>query len=132
MPERDLAAPEAVEADGLIRKRLIAVSCFSFLIVPLLHFLIPYFITRRSVPALQAFGMKIVTGQIIWLVALNLSFLAVFAYNMLDHLYSTHPHPVNYLLPFLVMYFINAVLITRNFLRLRTVETASAPAETGV
>lgn len=98
--------------------KIFNLSCFSYIVVPWVHFLLPIFLLKRQRITdgnALAFSRKIVRQQIYWGAALHLLLLLTFAYNYIqvtisgDKLYIAH-----YLWPFLFMYFLNAGLILYN------------------
>jgi transcriptional regulator with XRE-family HTH domain len=100
----------------------LCLSCFSFLLIPLIHFLIPaYLLKKQSALSQQGlqFGRKVVRTQVIWVIALNLLLLLTLAFNLLQAAYLDQRYPVSYLWPFLGMYLLNPILIGRQLAQAR-------------
>ncbi|MDB5203717.1 MAG: helix-turn-helix protein [Ferruginibacter sp.] len=92
--------------------QMICLSCFSYLVVPFIHFLIPAFLVRKlNNPAALAFGRKVVRSQLIWVICTNLLMLANLIYNMIRARYYAKTLLISYLLPFFFMYVLNAAVI---------------------
>lgn len=105
--------------------RLVNLSAFSYLIVPLVHFLIPFYLLRKGHilnHQHRRLGRQIVSTQIWWTISLHVSLLVTLAYNLLQANYSTKPVLVSYYIPFLSMYLINAILILRLQMHIRDAE----------
>jgi transcriptional regulator with XRE-family HTH domain len=102
---------------------LLCVSCFSYLLLPYVHFLIPSLLLNRRKEqnaAVLQFARKVIRTQIYWIIATILFFLLVLLINFLLQVYHPNPHFISYLLPFFIMYMANAVIIILN---LRSVQT---------
>lgn len=106
--------------------KVLYLSCFSYLIVPFIHFLIPSHLLKKSNeqnPIIIAFAKKMIRIQLYWKVALWLLLLSTLAFNLTMAAYFQKSYLLNYLVPFFVMYFINAIIITTNLLRINKVDT---------
>lgn len=110
----------AIDAEKVMHElRLICLSCFSYLVLPFVHFLVPLYLQRKMKglpPAALAYARHVLRGQIYWLLALHLMLLLTVAYNFLV---VPHLHPsyfLHYLVPTLFMYVVNALWITRTLL----------------
>lgn len=93
---------------------LFCLSCFSYLVLPYVHFLIPVRILKKSqmLPtAVVTLAQKVIRGQIQWTIGLHLLLLLTLAYNMLQTRYGSRIYLVNYLWIVLGMYLLNALLI---------------------
>lgn len=116
MPETPLPVPAAANgSDDRHFLRVLCLSCFSFLVVPFVHFLLPAYLLKRSAPqdsVVLAFARRIILLQVYWLVATHSLMLATLAYNLVRAAWFQKTLLVSYLLPFLGMYFINIILIT--------------------
>lgn len=92
----------------------ICLSCFSYLVIPFVHFLIPAWLlkkTNQRNPAVIALGRSLIKQQVYWVVALNLLMLLTLGLNFIIAIYFPEVPLVNYLWPFIFMYVLNAVLI---------------------
>ena len=93
--------------------QLLVLSCFSYLLVPFVHFLLPLFLLRRhrDLPmAAILFGRRLVNSQIYWQVGMILLFFMTLAWNLMVG--KNNPSArISYLSPFFISYFINAVVI---------------------
>lgn len=95
--------------------KMLCLSCYSFLVIPLLHFLIPARLLKKSNgqnPKVTAFARRIISVQIYWLAALYFLLLLSLAYNFVRAVYFQKTHLLNYLWPFFMMYFLNILIIT--------------------
>lgn len=99
--------------------RLLCLSCFSYLVLPLIHFLVPLLLLRKMKdlpPTALAFGRRVLTGQIYWLLMLHLLLLLTVTYNFsVAPRHQTGPL-LHYLVPVLLMYFVNALWIGRDLI----------------
>ncbi|HEX6431055.1 MAG TPA: hypothetical protein VF008_25370, partial [Niastella sp.] len=98
-------------------------SCFSFIVVPWVHFLIPYYLLKKqnnlSEQSIQ-WGRKIIRQQVYWIISLHLSLLLTLAYNLIQvYIFHNRQYFVHYLWPFFIMYFLNAGIIINNAARIR-------------
>lgn len=97
--------------------QLVNLSCFFYIVIPYVHFLVPSHLLRKRAKGLTlemiAFGKKIIRQQIYWVVALQLSMLTTLAFNF------NKGFTISYLWPFLIMYFLNAVLIFINAAKIK-------------
>lgn len=95
----------------------IAISCFCYLVVPFIHFLLPIYILKKSgtthAPTIT-FARSIIRQQIYWQVALTLSMLITLAWNFTRVYLFNKTWFIHYLWPFFIMYFLNALIITGN------------------
>src|SRR5437868_3908915 len=65
---------------------LLCVSCFSYLVLPYLHFLVPNYLLNRSKeqnPEVRRFAKKVIHEQIWWVIATTLVFLIVLLINFI-------------------------------------------------
>lgn len=103
--------------------QLFNLSCFSFIVVPWVHFLIPYYLLKKqnnlSEQSIQ-WGRKIIRQQVYWIISLHLSLLLTLAYNLIQvYIFHNRQYFVHYLWPFFIMYFLNAGIIINNAARIR-------------
>jgi XRE family transcriptional regulator, regulator of sulfur utilization len=94
--------------------RMLCLSCFTYIILPYLHFLIPAQLLKRkqglSAEAIH-FGKRLIFWQVCWIIATVLTFLLCLAYNFIAAAYLSRAYLVSYLWPFFIMYLTNAILI---------------------
>ncbi|UEG54232.1 helix-turn-helix domain-containing protein [Mucilaginibacter daejeonensis] len=97
--------------------RMLCLSCFSFLIIPYLHFLIPAYLLKKqrvTDPTLTRTARKIISGQVYWVVANTLAFLVALGLNLVMSAYDTNMQ-ISYVLVFFLSYLANAVIIIVNY-----------------
>jgi len=102
---------------------LFCISCFSYLVIPYVHFLVPnYLLNRRKEqnPEIRSFAKKVIRTQMYWVVATMLVFLVVLFVNFATRYYLNTGHYISYLVPFFGMYTLNGFLIGNNILKART------------
>lgn len=111
--EPDLREAAADHSQTTYSLQLLALSCFSYLLIPFVHFMIPMALLRKQkhLPsAAIAFGRKLVRSQLSWLIGMIIGFLIVLAWNLL--IGKKEPAlRVHYLYPFFISYFVNAIVI---------------------
>lgn len=98
--------------------KICCLSCFSYLLIPLVHFLIPAYLLKKTTirnPQIIAFGHKIIRQQIYWQVALSLLLLLTLGFNFLMVFFFGNGFLLNYLWVFFVMYFFNTVIIAKKY-----------------
>ncbi len=108
--------------------QMLCLSCYSFLVIPFVHFLIPAHLLKKSKeqnPKVIAFARKVIRVQIYWLIALHFIMLLTLAYNFIRTVYFEKTYFLNYLWPFFAMYIINAIIIAGFIVRLPRVDLAS-------
>ncbi|RYY96296.1 MAG: helix-turn-helix domain-containing protein [Chitinophagaceae bacterium] len=112
LPVEAPPAPDPVDARHFLQ--LHTLSCFSYLVLPLVHFLLPHFLLRRRtglpLPFLR-FARSTVRGQVIWIVLLNLLLLGLLGWNILRTARFGGGGIVGYGWPVGLLYAANAVLI---------------------
>jgi XRE family transcriptional regulator, regulator of sulfur utilization len=109
------------EEDGKHFLKMLCLSCFSYLVIPFIHFLIPARLlkkTTRQNPKIISFARKVIRVQLYWMAAFWLLMLATLAYNLIRAAYFQKTLLLNYLVPFFIMYFINAAIISTNLFRI--------------
>jgi transcriptional regulator with XRE-family HTH domain len=111
--------------NGAIRhfQQLFILSCFSFIVVPWVHILIPYYLLKKqnnlNEQCIQ-WGRKIIRQQVYWIISLHLFLFLTLAYNLIQvSTFHNRQYVVNYLWPFFIMYFLNAGIIINNAVRIR-------------
>ena len=129
-----LPASPAVPVDQTAAKdflQVICLSCFTYLVIPFVHFLIPVYILKKSGQrdgVTLATARRIIRKQLYWVCALHLLMLLTLAHNIIQGKYFGAAWVVSYLLPFFVMYIINAVIIVSDIIRVRK-HVASSPGQ---
>jgi transcriptional regulator with XRE-family HTH domain len=101
--------------------QLLNLSCFTYIIIPYIHFLIPMYILRRRKELnmrVLITGRKMVQTQVIWVVALNLTLLLTVVYN-LGFARNHRAYYIHYLWPTFLLYFLNAVIILVTHFRIK-------------
>jgi XRE family transcriptional regulator, regulator of sulfur utilization len=103
--------------------QLFNLSCFSFIVVPWVHFLIPYYLLKKqnnlNEHSIQ-WARKVIRQQVYWLISLHLFMLLTLAYNLVQvSVFHNRQYEVHYLWPFFIMYFLNAGIIINNASRIR-------------
>ena len=110
------AATQVQKEDAVHFLQLLCLSCFSYLVIPFVHFLIPNYILKKRKEQNQvvvAYARRVIRNQIYWMAGLILLFLFTVAYNALCSVYFDRQYIISYLVPFFVMYFLNAVIIIK-------------------
>lgn len=108
---------------------MLCLSCFAYLVIPFVHFLLPIYLLKKHVGAIvnsRAFGRSVIRQQIYWVVALNLSLILLFVYNFIVATHFKELYLVNYLWVFCIMYVLNAALITINLFRVKSLDFVTA------
>jgi transcriptional regulator with XRE-family HTH domain len=104
--------------DTLHFLRIFNLSCFSYLVLPWVHFLVPIFLLKRQRNIggnALAFGRKIIRQQMYWVAVLQLLMLLTFSYNYIQVTISGGKHYIaHYSWPFVFMYLLNAGVVLYN------------------
>ncbi len=106
----------------------LCLSCFSYLVIPFVHFLIPIYLLKKHShrhPEMVLIGRTIIRQQIYWIIALHALMLLTLGYNLLAAAYFNKVHLISYLLPFFVMYLLNAFIITVTLRRINQLKLVS-------
>ncbi|MCP9752734.1 helix-turn-helix domain-containing protein [Ferruginibacter sp. HRS2-29] len=109
------------EEDSKHFLKMLCLSCFSYIVLPFVHFLIPRHILKRSNeqnPLVIAFARKVIRGQLYWKFTLWFLMLLTLAYNLSMASWSGKVYLINYLVPFFTMYLLNAIIIAVNLRRI--------------
>ena len=109
---------------------MISLSCFAYIVIPFVHFLLPAYLLKRSKPlhpVAIAFARRVIRLQVAWQIVLNASMLATLAFNLLSAAWFKNTHPVNYLWPLFIMYGINAGIILTDLSRIKKLAISSYP-----
>lgn len=97
-------------------------ACFSFLVVPFVHFLVPAWLLKKSAPqtpAATAFAKRTIKSQVYWQIALQLLLLTTLAFNFIGAVYFEKKIHLHYLWPLFFMFAINAILIAARLVQVR-------------
>lgn len=101
---------------------MLCLSCFSYLVVPLVHFLIPAYLLKGSGQehhAVVAFARLVIRRQVYWAVALSMLLLLSLSYNFIVSVYFPGGFLLHYIWIFVFMYLLNAILISATLWRIR-------------
>lgn len=102
--------------------QLFCLSCFAYIVVPFIHFLIPAHLLKKrneQSPNIIDFARKIIRLQIYWVITLHFLLLLTLSYNFFNVKYLYSQYSINYLWLFFFMYFINALIISINLFRVK-------------
>ncbi|MCE7053115.1 helix-turn-helix domain-containing protein [Algoriphagus sp. AGSA1] len=103
--------------------QVICLACFSYLVVPFVHFLIPAYFLKKSGssnPRTITVGRTVIRRQIYWTVALSLVLLLTSGYNFIVAVYFEESYLLHYLWPFFGMYILNFFIILHSLIRVNT------------
>lgn len=101
------------EANNFLQ--LLCLSCFSYIVVPFVHYLIPMYLLKKRKeqnPTILAYARRVIRNQIYWVIAFNLLLLLTLVYNILCAAYLNASWYINYLVPLFAMYLANAIIIS--------------------
>jgi len=99
--------------------QMLCLSCFLFVLIPFVHFLVPMRMLKKSPIKNQSaitFSRKVIRTQIWWHVYINLSLMLCLVFNLISAKYFGKLYVVNYLVPFFVMYLFNVFTICKHLL----------------
>lgn len=99
---------------------ILCLSCFSYLIIPLVHFLIPVYLLRKSKNShstIIVFARKMIRQQVYWVIALCFLLILTLTYNFVVVLHFGGQHVLHYWWTVFTMYLLNAVVIVNNLRR---------------
>jgi transcriptional regulator with XRE-family HTH domain len=103
--------------------RLLCLSCFTYVLIPYIHFLIPLHLLKKrkeqNVKVLR-FARNAIQSQIYWVVFTNVIFLLTLGYNFMQAAYFNKQYTVSYVVIFLITYLFNAIVILKNFINIKT------------
>ena len=100
--------------------RLLCLSCFSYIVVPYVHFLIPIHLLRRNKmlrPEIRMLGKRIILYQVYWVVTLHVALLVTLIANLLLAR-SGSGKQVSYLIAPGIMYLLNMLILGFCLLRI--------------
>ncbi len=108
--------------------QILCLSCFSYLVLPFVHFLIPIYLLKKhnhGHPETLVIGRTIIRQQIYWIITLHALMLLTLGYNLLVAAYFNKAYLISYLLPFFTMYLLNAFVIMVTLQRVNQLKWAS-------
>lgn len=108
--------------DNIHFLQLLTLSCFSFIFIPIIHFLIPIWLLKRAGikdQRIKTLSRKTIRTQIIWVAATNLLLLLCLCFNIVSAIYLDRIILINFLWPFFLMYLFNAYLLTKDFIKIK-------------
>lgn len=104
--------------------KLFNLSCFIYLIVPFVHFLLPVLLLRKQVGLDEGAIVncrRIIRQQVFWVVGLQLLLLLTLFYNYLQvGVAGNRSAFIHYVWPLICMYLLNAGIILYNHFRIRS------------
>lgn len=104
---------------------IFCLSCFSFLVIPYVHFLIPSYLAKKRSECntkIIMFTRKVIRTQIQWVITTTLAFILVMLYNFSCFSLHRKAYIISYMYPFFIMYLLNTGIIIYNLLIIRTVK----------
>ncbi|MFT3979499.1 MAG: helix-turn-helix transcriptional regulator [Ferruginibacter sp.] len=128
---RNSPPPDYTEENGRHLLQVICLSCFTYIVIPFIHILIPAYILKKSGeqnPRVIAFARKVIRVQLWWKCALWFSMLGALAYNFIMAAYFQKSYLLNYLWPFFTMYLVNAGIIIYNLVQLKKTDLSAQAA----
>ncbi|OQP66222.1 helix-turn-helix domain-containing protein [Niastella populi] len=102
--------------------QLFNLSCFSFIVIPWVHVLIPGYLLKKQKDLNRKeveWCRKIIRQQVIWVICLHLVMLLALGYNLLQGYVFHNRQHASYLWPFFIMYMINTGIIFLNLFSIR-------------
>jgi XRE family transcriptional regulator, regulator of sulfur utilization len=95
--------------------KTLTLSCFTYLVLPIVHFVIPIYLLKRNTLELSrpvvTFCRRLILQQVYWVIALNIAMLSCVAYNTFEKSTSTTGTYLSYLAVAGFMYLVNAVVL---------------------
>jgi XRE family transcriptional regulator, regulator of sulfur utilization len=96
---------------------MLCLSCFSYLLIPYLHFLVPVYLLRKEkvtdLSVLRS-ARNIISAQVYWVVANTIVLLLTLGLNLGMAAYHIQAR-VSYILVFFISYVVNAVIILNSY-----------------
>lgn len=111
--------------------KILCLSCFAYLVVLFIHFLLPVYILKRHTnikARTRAFARAVIRQQVCWVIALNFLLLLILVYNFIIAVYFKEWYLANYWWVFGTMYILNALLIAGNLYRVKAMNFESIAA----
>lgn len=102
--------------------RLLCLSCFSYLVLPFVHFFIPSYLLKKmkGLPQVaRSFARELISKQIYWIVALHVVMLLTLTYNFICIQYLGPGYNLHYFIPVFAMYFLNGIVIARALVKVK-------------
>ncbi|MDJ1486235.1 helix-turn-helix transcriptional regulator [Cytophagaceae bacterium YF14B1] len=109
--------------------RLLCLSCFAYLIIPFVHFLVPSFLLKKQKephPAIIRFTRKVILNQIYWVISFHALLLLTFLFNFLQVKYTASPYVLDFIWTFFFCYILNAIIILVQIFRIQKLHLASS------
>lgn len=104
--------------------KTLCLSCFSYFVIPLVHFFIPIYILKKSGssnPKSIEFGRAIIRQQIYWTIIHSFLLLLTLAYNFTVAVHFEALYLLHFLWPFFVMCILNAFIISYSLIRINSI-----------
>jgi transcriptional regulator with XRE-family HTH domain len=96
-------------------------SCFTYLVIPYIHFLIPARLLKKETGASQSTvkaARAIIRSQVYWVIGINATLLLTLLYNMGIAL-PMQVKPMGFLLPVVIFFFGNAIYLCKKLYELK-------------
>ncbi|MDJ1505614.1 helix-turn-helix transcriptional regulator [Xanthocytophaga agilis] len=109
--------------------RLLCLSCFVYLIIPFVHFLVPSFLLKKRKeqhPAIICFARKVILSQIYWVISFHVLLLLTFLFNFLQVKYAASPYVLDFIWTFFFCYTLNTVIILLQIFQIQKLHLASS------
>lgn len=116
-----LISKESETEDAIHFLKMLTLSCFSYILIPYVHFLIPMNLLRKRKEQnikVLAIGRKIIQQQTLWVVATSLVLILTVVYN-LAFAHPRRAYYIHYLWVAVAMYFLNAIIILVTHFQIR-------------
>ncbi|MGO1245697.1 MAG: helix-turn-helix domain-containing protein [Sphingobacterium sp.] len=107
--------------------KILCLSCFSYLAVPLVHFLIPsYFLKHSDTSNTKTINVAraIIRRQIYWTIVHSFLLLLTLGYNFIVSVHFDASYLLHYLWPFLIMYILNGFIIVHSLIHINNIDYA--------
>ncbi|SKB86695.1 Helix-turn-helix [Parapedobacter luteus] len=101
--------------------KILCLSCFSYLAIPLVHFIIPIYLLKHSGSSNTLtinLARVVIRRQIYWAIVHSFLLLLTLAYNFINAVYFEASYLLHYLWPFFTMYILNAFIIMHSLIRI--------------
>jgi transcriptional regulator with XRE-family HTH domain len=119
----NLSAPDDMETK--LREhyyfKILTLSCFSYLVIPYIHFLIPaYLLKKKRITnnILNEASRRTIIYQIYWVVAFHVSLIVALGYNITRASHYSKTSLLSYLHIFFAFYILNAFIILGGLFRM--------------
>lgn len=106
---------------SLHQLKTVQLSCFSYLVIPYVHFLIPVYVLKRHPDINKESKLKarkMIQQQILWLISTHLTLLITLIYNLIVVRFNASYAVVSYFIPFVIFYLANTLFIIYKYNRL--------------